>query len=218
MKPIRAILVAVGLAVTAQGAPDAATLLRGTADDGPWEALVTALASQGAIRSSFTERRYFSIRTAPTVLKGTLRISPERGLSLQYLEPDPLVLIVDPAGLILREHGRSDRKMAAGSREAGAIASLLPVMRFDVKELASSFFVRASGDLLGWTFEFTPKDPAVARTLGTIVVQGRATEVKHIVFRRSQSQRIEIDVGETTLGASFSQEEIRQFFRGPETR
>ena len=218
MNPLRSLLLAATLALTSQGAPDTGVLLQGKEGDGPWWAIASALGSQGAIRSSFTERRYFSIRKEPTVLKGTLRISPERGLSLQYTEPDPVVLIVDSAGLILRERGKTDREMPAGSREAGAIASLLPVMRFDLGQLMEHFLIRANGDPEAWVYEFTPRDAAAARTLGTIVVKGRFTSVTHIVFQRSQTQRIEIEVGQTTVGATFTREELRQYFRSPPSR
>jgi hypothetical protein len=206
------------LAPGLRGAPEPGAALGVTADLGIWKPLIEALASQGAIRASFTERRFFSIRKEPTVLKGVIRLSPDLGLSLQYTAPDPMILIVDSNGLLFRDAKGGDRKVPAGSRESGALASLLPVMRFDLAALAPHFDVVASGDPTDWSFAFTPKDDSAARSLGTIVVHGKATEVTRIEFRRSSAQRIEIEVGETSAGVVFTRAEVRQFFRGAGAR
>jgi len=103
--------------------------------------------------------------------------------------------------------------MAPGSREAGAIASLLPIMRFDMPALMPRFVVRALRTGEGWQFEFTPADPAASGALGTITVAGAGTDVRHLEFRRSASQRVEIDVGETRAGVAFTASEQAQFFR-----
>jgi hypothetical protein len=182
-------------------------------DEGTWKPLVAVLASKGPIRAGFTERRFFTFRKQPTVLRGVIRISPDLGLSLEYTEPDPMILIVDAAGIIVRDRAGRDRQVPAGSREVGAIASLLPVLRFDVGALSANFDMRAEGDPSGWSFEFTPKDRAMAQTLGTIIVRGVATDVTAIEFRRSATQRIEIEVGETAAGVVFKPAEIRRCFR-----
>ena len=209
----RLLLLGLLLAPWLRGASEPGISLSDPADLGPWRPLIEALASKGGVRASFTERRYFSIRKDPTVLKGVIRLSPDLGLSLEYIAPDPMILIVDPSGLLIRDGKGRDRQIPAGSRETGALASLLPVMRFDVAALAPHFDVLASGDPSDWSFTFTPSDDSVARTLGTIVVHGRATEVTRIELRRSATQRIEIEVGETMAGVAFTPAEARQFFR-----
>jgi hypothetical protein len=211
MIALRQALLALVLAAAAHGAPDAVLTPADLA--GGWKPLVDALGSKGPIEASFTERRYFPFRREPTVLGGVLRISPERGLSLQYLQPEPSILIADPVGLVLRDARGRSREMPSGSREAGAIASLLPIMRFDMPALLPRFVVRAERGDAGWRFEFTPRDPGVAGSLGTIIVQGTGTDVRHLEFRRSASQRVEIDVGETMSGTVFTAPELAKFFR-----
>jgi len=65
----------------------------------------------------FEEHRYFIFRRTPLVLKGMIRISRERGLSLQYTEPDPSILIADSGGLLLRDKDGHTREVPAGSRD-----------------------------------------------------------------------------------------------------
>jgi hypothetical protein len=213
MRPLRACIAAVALAGAALGAPPAGDLLTPEGAAGEWRPLIAALASKGPVQATFTERRYFPFRREPMLLKGVLRISPERGVSLQYIEPEANVLIADATGLILRDRNGRSREISAASREGGAIASLLPIMRFDLPALSPRFIIRAQRTDAGWQFEFTPREADAAGSLGTITLAGSGTDVRHLEFKRSESQRVEIDVGETRTGAVFTPVEQAQFFR-----
>ena len=79
------------------------------------------------------------------VLAGVLRVSPDRGLSLEYTQPEESILIADSAGLLLRDGQGRTRAMPSGSRGPGAVASLLPIMRFDLAALYPRFAIRAYG-------------------------------------------------------------------------
>jgi hypothetical protein len=211
MRLLTQALAALALAACARGAPDPGDLL--TAGSlGGWKPLVEALAAKGAIEASFTESRYFPFRREPTVLKGVLRISPEKGLSLQYTDPEPSIMIADAKGLVLRDAKGRSREMAAGSREAGAVASLLPIMRFDLAALFPRFTVRARRTDLGWEFEFTPIGSG-EDSLGVISVLGGGTDVRRLAFRRSASQRVEIEVGDTRTGVTFTAADLARYFR-----
>ena len=103
--------------------------------------------------------------------------------------------------------------MPSGSREAAAISSILPIMRFDLQSLFPQFDIRGERTASDWRFEFTPKDPAGAGALGTITVSGTGDDVRHLEFRRSDRRRIEIDVKDSRAGVIFTAGELRQFFR-----
>jgi Outer membrane lipoprotein carrier protein LolA-like len=180
---------------------------------GEWKPLLSALAAKGAIQASFTELRFFPFRRDPTVLKGTLRVSPEKGLSLQYIEPEASVLVADSSGILLRDSAGRNSPMPADSRQAGAIASLLPIMRFDLASLFPRFDIRADRQGENWRFEFRPRDPVAASALGTITVVGTNDDVRHLEFKRSERQRIEIEVEATRSGIVFTPAELRDFFR-----
>ena len=213
MNPIRALLVPLALLAAARAAADEGMLLSPGAPQAQWSALFGALGAKGTVFAPFTERRFFPFRREPTVLRGLLRFSADRGLSLQYTDPVPSVLVADPSGLLVRDKDGRSREIPAGSRETGAVAALLPIMRFDLQALYPRFAIRAMGSAAGWTIAFTPSDPEVAGSLGEIAVGGAGTDVRRIEFRRSASQRIEIDVGATRSGVPFTPEELRLFFR-----
>ena len=99
-----------------------------------------------------------------------------------------------------------------GSREAGAVASLLPIMRFDLAALFPRFTVRARRTDLGWAFEFTPIGSG-EDSLGVISVLGDGTDVRRLAFRRSASQRVEIGVGDTRTGVTFTAADLARYFR-----
>ncbi len=213
MKLLRPIIACLALGTAGRAAPGDGDLLTPESAAGEWRPLIAALASKGPMQATFTEHRYFPFRREPMVLKGVLRTSPERGVSLQYTEPEANVLIADPRGLILRDGNGRSREISAASREGGAIASLLPIMRFDLPALFPRFVIVAQRTDAGWHFQFTPRDAEAARSLGSITLAGSGTEVRHLEFKRSESQRVEIDVDGTRPGTVFTPAEQAQFFR-----
>ena len=213
MRAARIFVLAALAAAAALGADDAGVLLGPGSDLGALNPVVAALAAQGGVRASFTERRFFPFKREATVLKGVLRISPQRGMSLQYTEPEARVMVADDAGLVLRDGAGHERKMPPGSREAGAVASLLPIMRFDLPALLPAFDVRARGNAAGWTFEFTPRESGASQGMGSILVGGSGSTVTRLEFKRSATQRVEIDVGTTETGVTFGADELHRFFR-----
>jgi hypothetical protein len=210
---IRAIVFPLALLAAAQGAPDPGALLSPGAAEAQWRPLIDSLAAKGDVLAPFMEHRFFPFRRDSVLLKGVLRISLKRGLSLQYTDPEPSVLIADSTGLLLRDREGHSRELPSGSRETGAIASLLPIMRFDLPALYPRFVIRARRSGPGWKFAFTPRDPEIARSLGEITVEGAGSDVRRLEFRRSAFQRIEIDVGDARSGAQFTPAELAQFFR-----
>jgi len=213
MTTIRAFILPLVFLAAAQGAQDAGALLAPGAGELGWRPLIDSLAAKGTVLAPFTEHRFFPFRRDPVALTGILRYSPERGLSLQYVNPEPSVLIADTSGLLLRDRQGRSRELPSESREAGAIASLLSIMRFDLAALYPRFIIHAFRTESGWGFRFTPRDPEVARSLGEITVEGSGSQVRHLEFKMSSSQRVEIDVGENRSGTPFAPAELRQFFR-----
>ncbi len=182
-------------------------------NDAAWRPLFAALAAQGAVHSTFTEHRWFSVRKEPVVLQGELRHSADHGLSLRYMQPEEQVLVVDARGLLMRNaHGRT-RTMAADPRSPRIDAALLPVLRFDLPALLQLFSLRAARDGDDWRLDFAPRTPALARTLSTLTVEGTGERVRRLEFRRSAKQRVEVLIGETRTGVTFSADEVKRFFR-----
>ncbi len=182
-------------------------------NDAAWRPLFAALAAKGGVESAFTERRWFRIRKEPVVLTGVMRVSPARGLSLAYREPERRTIIADAQGLLIRDARGRSRAVPADARASGATAALLPVMRFDLAALARTFAVHAARAGAAWRFDFVPRDPAQARGLGRLVVFGEDEAVRRLEFRQSERQRVEIAIGETRTGVTFRAADEQRFFR-----
>ncbi len=197
----------------ARGATDDGTELTPSGGAGEWQPLIATLAAKGTVVADFTEKRYFPFHRGPTTLRGVLRIVPGKGLSLQYTQPEPSVLIADADGLLLKDKEGREQGMPAGSRESGAIASLLPIMRFDLPALYPRFVIHAHHAGTGWRFDFDSRDPEVARSLGEISIGGTGTDVSQIEFKHSASARVEIEVGTARSGVELPSADLKEFFR-----
>jgi hypothetical protein len=182
-------------------------------NDGGWRWLFSALAAKGAMLSTFTEERWFPMRKTPAILQGEMRLLPERGLSLHYTEPEEQLLVMDDAGLLMRDAKGRTREIKTDARAAGLSAALLPVMRFDLEKLRKDFFVRAARDGNDWRLDFTPRDQGLAGTLGSLIVTGVGTAVQRLEFHRSARQRIVVIIKTADAGVTFSEEEAGRFFR-----
>lgn len=181
--------------------------------DAAWQPLFVTLAAQGAIWSTFTECRWFLFRKTPVILKGELRFSPTRGLSLHYQEPEVRTIIADEKGLAMRDAGGRTHEVPSDPRVTGPTAALLPIMRFDLRALEERFEVHAARSGPAWRLDFVSRDPVLVRALGTVIVSGEDLSVHQLEFRHSTKERVEIQIGEVRTGVNFTPEEERRFFR-----
>lgn len=181
--------------------------------DAAWRPLFAALASQGSIWSTFTESRWFPFRNKPVVLKGEMRFSTTRGLSLDYREPEVRTVIADNQGLAMRDARGRTRDAPRDPRATGLVTALLPIMRFDLEALERTFALQGTRDGGAWRLEFVARDPGLARVLGTVVVSGEETTVRRLEFRHSPKERVEILIAGPRTGVTFTPEEERRYFR-----
>jgi len=171
------------------------------------------LASRAPLRSMFVETRFFSFRKTPVVLKGEMRFAPDLGLSLSYVEPKERIMIVDSAGIVLRDDRGRSREMPRDARHPSADAVLLPILGFDLPVLRETFEIDMDGTSEAWNLRFTPREDALRREVGEVLVSGHGDKVDTLEFRRSASQRVEIAVGQTETNIDFSPAERERFFR-----
>jgi outer membrane lipoprotein-sorting protein len=208
------LLSASGAMLRAEGplvAPE--TLLADPANDPAWRETFAQLAPDKVRQSSFEERRYFPFRKAPVVLKGEIRIVPDRGLSLRYLAPEARVLIVDAKGLLMRDDLGRERAAPNDSRAQAATAALVDVLRFDLPALQKAFTVHGRRAGEAWTLAFVPKETELANTVGTLIVSGERGALQKIEMVRTPTQRIEILISDTVEDLLFTADTLRRFFR-----
>ena len=167
---------------------------------------------QPSVIADFTELRRFSFKKTPTVLKGEVRVSDEHGLSLHYLEPEDQIVINDEQGVLIRT-SNGDRRPPSDPQAAAANLALLSVLRLDLRPLAEKFELYGRRTGPAWALVLVPRAEDLRRTLGQITVEGEATAVRRIEFRRSLTQRVEILVEPPRSLAAFGADELRRFFR-----
>ena len=181
--------------------------------DAAWAPLFGRIANKGAIYSTFTERRWFPFRKLPVVLQGELRYSPILGLSLRYTEPDDRTMILDARGLLMRDALGRQRVPPTDLSAPDVSHSILCIIAFDAKSLSSLYVLRAARDGDDWRIDLEPRSPEEARLIGSITVFGSGEIVRHLEFRRSANQRVEILIRQTSAVSKFSDTDRRKFFR-----
>lgn len=181
--------------------------------DGGWPALFASLRAQAPLQASFEETRYFPFKKTPAVLRGDIRFHPERGLSLHYTSPEDRLLVLDAAGGVLADAKGRRRELPSDPRAQGATNALLHVLRFDLDELSKNFVIDGTRDGPGWRLAFTPRPGPLASVLDPVIVTGLGSAVLTLELRKSDSQRIEIRIGETHARVTFTGEELARFFR-----
>lgn len=182
-------------------------------DHSQWRPLFEALEAQAPIFSTFTEKRWFPFRKSAIELTGELRFSRERGLSLRYLTPKERMMIADETGVVLRDSRGRSRAVTSEPRSGSPETALLAILRFDLDELLELYEIQVAGDSGGWNLVFTPRDEEVRKSIGRITASGSETTLTALEFRRSESQRVGIAIGETKTRVTFTPEEIEKFFR-----
>jgi hypothetical protein len=180
--------------------------------DPAWQEIFRRLTPLQDRQCAFEERRYFAFRHQPITLSGVARLAPGRGLSLEYLTPQPRIVIVDQQGLLWREGG-SQSAAPADPHVQAATGAMAAVMRFDPVELARDFSWRGTRQGDSWRLALTPHDPAVAESLGSIVVSGAQGRLAEIELVTSPSQRIEIRLGPPLPDVAFAPETLAHYFR-----
>ena len=182
-----------------------------SADDPRWRDLVTAFAKQPDTLAEFEERRFFPFRKEPVALKGEVRVSRARGLSLHYTVPEQRVVILDEKGVLVRDamgqQAPPDRRAEAGNR------ALWHVLRMDFPALEKEFEVFGWREGVAWSLVLVPRDSALRRAIGNIHVTGEGVVVRTVELRRSEKQHIDIAMRIVRSPAEFSADDLKRYFR-----
>lgn len=176
-----------------------------------WTELAATFASRPDASAEFTEKRFFPFRKAPLELSGVSRVSTARGLSLDYTAPEKRTVILDVQGMLVRQ-ADGESAAPADPRASAANAALVHILRFDLAALARNFDLFGRRDGATWALTLVPRAEDLRRVVAEIAVTGEATDVRHIVIRRSAKQYVEITIG-VARPAPFTAEELQRFFR-----
>ncbi len=177
-----------------------------------WADLVEAFAHQPDTTADFTERRQFPFKQDPVELRGEVRVSAARGLSLHYTSPDERTVILDEQGMLIRARA-GEKVPPADPRATAANEALRHILRFEFTALEKDFELYGRRDGPDWTLALVPRTDTLRRSLGRITVSGEAVAIRRIELRRSAKQVIEILLAPPRPPGAFSAEELKTYFR-----
>lgn len=205
--------VACGVAALSAGEP---TLIapenRLAAETPEWRELTARFARRGDVAAEFEEKRHFPFRAAPIALRGEVRVSRERGLSLHYAPPQERTLIIDAQGMLIREPAGGN-SVPPDPRANAANDALRHVLAFNFDALATGYELYGRREGEAWSLGLVPRDPGVRRAIGNILVSGEGDAVRRIELRRSAKQHIDIVIAPPRPAAAFSAQELAKYFR-----
>jgi len=179
---------------------------------GNWDDLITGFAHSGDVAADFSEQRFFPFKKQPVELKGEVRVSPTRGLSLHYTAPDEHVVILDEKGILIRAPA-GEKAPPADPRATSANEALLHLLRFDFPALEKDFELYGERDQGKWSLVLVPRTDGLRRSVGRISATGEGSTIRHIEIRRTAKQAIVITIDAPRPAASFSADELSRFFR-----
>lgn len=177
-----------------------------------WSDLISAFAHHPDTVADFAERRFFPFKKQPVELKGEVRVSATRGLSLHYTEPEDRTVILDPQGVLMRANA-GEKTPPADPRAAAANEALLHILRFDLAALTRDFELYGQRGPTAWTLVLVPRTEALRRSVGRITVTGEAATIRRIEIRHSAKQAIEIAIEPPRPPAPFTADELKRYFR-----
>lgn len=211
--PITLLLATLLPALGGPAAPPVGELPRIEQSDPAWHGLAARLGAVPDGLAEFAEERTFHFRSRPVLLAGVARVSARHGLSLEYTQPEPRIVIVDRQGVLFREQG-ADRPAPADPRARVMNDAMLHVLRFDLARLAEDFDLRGRQDASTWQLVLRPRAPEGQRAVAQIDAEGDHNAVRRLVLRRADRQTIDIRIQPArALPAGFPAEEVRRYFR-----
>ncbi len=165
----------------------------------------------------FTESRQFAISKQPVRQTGVLRSSKDHGLSMAYEGAKPRVLIVDDRGLIERQPDGHERQVSIADHPelAGLTDLYLNLLRGNSDKLFDFADVYFTGTVHGWQLGLIPKDSAVGKRTGRVVISGSAREMHRIENVLPNGDSRALDLGAVERNPKFTPETVNAYFRGP---
>lgn len=177
-----------------------------------WSMLALAFSRQPDTAADFVERRQFPFKSQPVELRGEVRVSAERGLSLHYLKPEVRTVILDEQGVLIRVPA-GQKAVPPDPRAVAANEALLQILRLDLPTLERDFEIYGERDEAAWTLVLVPRTATLKQSVGRITVTGEAVTIRRIEIRRSAKQAIEILIQPPRPQRAFTAAELKTFFR-----
>ena len=167
------------------------------ADGFPLAALMARLAAVPERRASFREERRFGALTETLLSQGHLYYRRPNYMEKVTDWPVPERLVVDGDRLVLTEGNDPPHVVPLGAQPE--LRTLIDGMRGpltgDLAALERGFQIQGTGDLASWTLVLTPRNPAAARFVRSIVLTGQNDEIRSIRLTQANGDEQLMQIG-----------------------
>jgi hypothetical protein len=143
------------------------------------QALVAALGRPAPARTAFAEARFMHMLERPLVVSGELAWLGGDHLERRVEQPRAEVATITAGEVTTQRDGKSPRhfSLKRAPQLQVLLDSFVALLSGDATRLQQAFTIQRDGDAAGaWTLTLTPRDPQVARTVASIVIDGYATD------------------------------------------
>jgi Outer membrane lipoprotein carrier protein LolA-like len=143
------------------------------ASEGDLDPLMRLLAARRHGEVSFVEQHFMKLTKRPVESMGELVYDAPDRLEKRTLEPRPETLAVAGRVLTIERKGRSHVvDLNAYPAVVPFVEGIRATLAGDLGSLERVFTVDYVGDLARWALTLTPRDPAVARTVARVRIDG----------------------------------------------
>jgi outer membrane lipoprotein-sorting protein len=145
--------------------------------------LMQSLAHVRAASAKFTERQSSPVLSAPLVSTGTLTYAAPDYLRKATISPVPEIFVLDHDHVTMTggaDGGIHEFALSDDPRIAGLVEGIRATLAGDMPALQRFYTVSLNGDAAGWQLRLSPKDPALAHFVRSIVISGNQDRIGNI--------------------------------------
>jgi hypothetical protein len=142
-------------------------------------ALIEALGRPAPARTAFAEARFMHMLERPLVVSGQLAWLGGDRLERRVEKPRLEIATITDGEVTQQREGKRPRhfSLKRAPQLQVLLDSFVALLSGDAERLQRAFVIQTSGHAAGaWSMTLTPRDPEVARTVASIVIDGFARE------------------------------------------
>jgi hypothetical protein len=179
----------------------AATTAQAAAPSQDLDSLMGLLAQRQHGHVSFTEKHFLAVLDRPVESSGELLYDAPDRLEKRTLKPKPETLVLQH-GVITAQRGRHTYTLNLSDypQIVPLIDSIRATLAGDRASLEHLFKVTFDGALEQWTLVLAPSDPAVAKSVREIRIEGARDAIHTVEIQQADGDRSLL-----TIGPDFAQ-------------
>jgi Outer membrane lipoprotein carrier protein LolA-like len=158
--------------------------------------LMQLLATRRRSHVTFDEVQQLAVLDGPLESSGELVYEAPDRLEKRTLSPKPETLVLSHGVLSATRAGRTRAvELAAAPQLAPLIESIRATLAGDRGALERIFSVRLDGDLSEWSLRLVPRDPAAARLVKEVRINGAHQRLQTVEILESDGDRSRLTIG-----------------------